>query len=83
MPLYMLPYQRVVKAPMVFTNINDDIEMYRNRDKLNIAKITEFTAVCPIFSGVIELANGKPDQSPPLVDTVGKRHMHMSIALIG
>ncbi|MGE6440837.1 hypothetical protein ACQKC9_04620 [Psychrobacter sp. NPDC078409] len=70
MPLYMLPYHRVVKAPMFFANINvdnADIEMYRNKDKLNIARITEFTATCPICSGVIELAKGKPDQKQPLV----------------
>ena len=69
-PLQSLPQHRVIKAPMFFANINDDnadIEMYRNRDKLNIARITEFTAVCPICSGVIELANGKPDQKQPLV----------------
>lgn len=70
MPLYQLPYHRVIKAPMFFANINvdnADIEMYRNKDKLNIARITEFTAICPICSGVIELANGRPDQKPPLV----------------
>ncbi|MGM8938503.1 hypothetical protein ACS8E2_07370 [Psychrobacter glaciei] len=70
MPLYMLPYHRVVKAPMFFANINvdnADIEMYRNKDKLNIARVTEFTATCPICSGVIELANGRPDQRQPLV----------------
>lgn len=70
MPLYMLPYHRVVKAPMFFANINvdnADIEMYRDKDKLNVARVTEFTAICPICSGVIELANGKPDQKPPLV----------------
>ena len=69
-PLQSIPQHRVIKAPMFFTNINADnmdIEMYRNKDKLNIARITEFTAVCPICSGVIELANGKPDQKPPLV----------------
>ncbi|MER2164703.1 MAG: hypothetical protein ABS921_11300, partial [Psychrobacter alimentarius] len=70
MPLQSLPQHRVIKAPMFFANINDDnadIEMYRNKDKLNIARVTEFTAVCPICSGVIELANGKTDQKPPLV----------------
>lgn len=70
MPLQSLPQHRVIKAPMFFNNINadnTDIEMHRNKDKLNIARITEFTAVCPICSGVIELANGKPDQKPPLV----------------
>ena len=70
MPLQSLPQHRVIKAPMFFANINDDnadIEMYRNKDKLNIARVTEFTAVCPICSGVIELANGRSDQKPPLV----------------
>ena len=70
MPLQSLPQHRVIKAPMFFANINDDnadIEMYRNKDKLNIARVTEFTAVCPICSGVIELANGRPDQKVPLV----------------
>ncbi len=70
MPLYALPFQRVVKAPMFFANINvvnADIEMYRNNDKLNVARITEFTATCPVCSGVIDLANGKPDQKQPLV----------------
>lgn len=70
MPLQSLPQHRVIKAPMFFTNINDDnadIEMYRNRYKLNIARVTEFTATCPICSGVIELANGRPDQRQPLV----------------
>lgn len=70
MPLQSLPQHRVIKAPMFFANINadnTDIEMYRNKDKLNIARVTEFTATCPICSGVIELANGKPDQKQPLV----------------
>ena len=70
MPLYMLPYNRVIKAPMFFANINvdnADIEMYRDKGRLNVARITEFTAICPICSGVILLANGKPDQKPPLV----------------
>ncbi|MGP5201389.1 hypothetical protein ACTXKB_01340 [Psychrobacter aquimaris] len=70
MPLYRLPYYRVIKAPMFFANINvvnADIEMYWDKDKLNIARVTEFTATCPICSGLIELSNGKPDQKQPLV----------------
>lgn len=69
-PLYRLPYYRVIKAPMFFANINvvnADIEMYWDKDRLNIARVTEFTATCPICSGLIELANGKPDQKQPLV----------------
>ena len=69
-PLYRLPYYRVVKAPMFFANINvvnADIEMYWDKDRLNVARVTEFTATCPICSGLIELADGKPDQKQPLV----------------
>lgn len=70
MPLYLLPYHRVIKAPMFFANVNvdnADIEMYRNKDKLNVARVTEFTATCPICSGTIILAQGRPDQKSPLV----------------
>lgn len=70
MPLYLLPYHRVIKAPMVFANVNvdnADIEMYRDKNRLNVARVTEFTATCPICSGTIILAQGKPDQRPPLV----------------
>ncbi|MBO1531474.1 hypothetical protein J3492_09660 [Psychrobacter sp. F1192] len=70
MPLYLLPYHRVIKAPMFFANVNvdnADIEMYRDKDRLNVARVTEFTATCPICSGTIILAQGKPDQKPPLV----------------
>jgi len=70
MPLYLLPYHRVIKAPMFFANVNvdnADIEMYRDENRLNIARVTEFTATCPICSGTIILAQGKPDQKSPLV----------------
>ena len=41
MPLYRLPYYRVVKAPMFFANINvvnADIEMYWDKDKEEIVR---------------------------------------------
>lgn len=69
-PLYLLPYHRVIKAPMFFANVNvdnTDIEMYRDKERLNVARVTEFTATCPICSGTIMLAQGKPDQKLPLV----------------
>ena len=69
-PLYLLPYHRVIKAPMFFANVNvdnADIEMYRDKERLNVARVTEFTATCPICSGTIILAQGKPDQRSPLV----------------
>ncbi|MGP5361493.1 hypothetical protein ACTXL1_11925 [Psychrobacter celer] len=70
MPLYLLPYHRVIKAPMFFANVNvdnADIEMYRDENRLNVARVTEFTATCPICSGTIILAQGRPDQKSPLV----------------
>lgn len=70
MPLYLLPYHRVIKAPMFFANVNvdnADIEMYRDKERLNVARVTEFTATCPICSGTIILAQGRPDQKLPLV----------------
>ena len=70
LPLYSLPFERVVKAPMFFANVNvdnADIEMYRDADRLNVARVTEFTATCPICSGTVILAQGKPDQKQPLV----------------
>ena len=48
-------------------NIPLDI-LHNTSDIYHLAgKVTEFTATCPICSGVIELANGKPDQKQPLV----------------
>lgn len=70
LPLYSLPFERVIKAPMFFANVNvdnADIEMYRDADRLNVARVTEFTATCPICSGTVILAQGKPDQKQPLV----------------
>ncbi|WP_201532795.1 hypothetical protein [Psychrobacter ciconiae] len=81
MPLYSLPYQRVIKAPMFFSNVNSlnaDIEMYRGQDGFNIARMTEFTAQCPICSGNIILAKGMPDQRQPLVGRcVEAPHAHV------
>ena len=80
-PLYRLPYQRVIKAPMFFANINvinADIEMYRDENKWNVARVTEFTSTCPICSGTIVLVQGKPDQKQPLVGRcVESPHAHV------
>lgn len=69
-PLHHLMTHRISKAPLLFANINTnnaDIEMYKGADDYRVARITAFTAVCPICTAPIELAEGKPDQKPPLV----------------
>lgn len=61
---------KVIKAPFLFCNINADnvdVELYKGSDGYNIAKVTEFTSICPICSAPIILMNGKPDQKAPLV----------------
>lgn len=69
-PLHHLITHRISKAPLLFANINTDnadIEMYKGSDGYRIARITAFTAICPICTAPIELADGKPDQKQPLV----------------
>lgn len=69
-PLHHLMTHRISKAPLFFASINADnvdIEMYKGTDGYRVARITAFTAVCPICTAPIELADGKPDQKPPLV----------------
>ena len=69
-PLHHLMTHRVSKAPLLFVSLNTDngdVEMYKGADGYRIAKITAFTSICPICTAPIELADGKPDQKPPLV----------------
>jgi len=69
-PLWDLPEHRVIKAPMTFISLTEehaDIEMYRDKDRHQLTRVTRFKGVCPIcFSDVI-LRNGKSDQGIPLV----------------
>lgn len=69
-PLHHLMTHRVSKAPLLFASLNTDnadIEMYKGADGYRIARITAFTSICPICTAPIELADGKPDQKPPLI----------------
>ncbi len=70
LPLHQLPLNRVVKDPHLMAGINvdnADLELFKNSDGDNVLHLTQFTATCPICTGEIILANGKPDQTQPLV----------------
>lgn len=70
-PLIELLMNRVAKAPhLLFLHMNEndaDMELFRGEDTFSVARITRFTAECPICSAPIELRKGKPDQKYPLV----------------
>lgn len=69
-PLWNLPECRVIKAPMTFISLNEahaDIEMYRDRDRNQLTRVTRFKAVCPICSSDVVLRAGKPDHNIPLI----------------
>ena len=80
-PLHNLMTHRVIKAPDFFISIsaeNADIEMYKGKDGYKVARVTEFSATCPICSAPIELADGKPDQKAPLVGRCREApHVHV------
>ena len=69
-PLWKLPEHRVIKAPMTFISLNEDhadIEMYRDRERNQLTRVTRFRGICPICSAEVVLRNGQPDQNFPLV----------------
>lgn len=69
-PLNRLTLNRVSKVPeFLFLSLLEDeadFEMYR-KDKSSYARLTRFVATCPICTAPIWLADGKPDQTAPLV----------------
>lgn len=69
-PIWNLPEHRVIKAPMTFISLQEDhadIEMYRDRERNQLTRVTRFKGVCSICSSDVVLRDGKPDQSIPLV----------------
>lgn len=69
-PLWNLPEHRVIKAPMTFISLNEDhadIEMYRDKDRNQLTRMTRFQGVCPICSADVVLREGRPYQKAPLV----------------
>ena len=69
-PVWNLPEHRVIKAPVTFLSILEDhadIEMYRDRERNQLTRITRFKGVCPICSAEVVLRIGKPDHNLPLV----------------
>lgn len=69
-PIWNLPEHRVIKAPMTFISFTEehaDIEMYRDRDRHQLTRVTRFKGICPICSSNVILRDGKTDQRVPLV----------------
>lgn len=69
-PIMNLPEHRVIKAPsnfLAFSELDAEIEMFRDNEKNQITRFTRFTATCPICTAGIVLRDGKPDQNAPLV----------------
>lgn len=69
-PVWKLPEHRVIKSPSVFLGLSEldaDIEMYRDNERNQITRFTKFIATCPICTADIILREGQPDQKAPLV----------------
>ena len=69
-PIWNLPEHRVIKAPMTFLSLHEDhadIEMYRDRDRNQLTRVTRFKGTCSICSSDVVLRAGKPDHNLPLV----------------
>ena len=69
-PLWNLPEHRVIKAPMSFISLVEDhadLEMYRDKERNQITRVTKFKGTCPICASDVLLKSGKPDQKMPLV----------------
>ena len=79
-PLHSLPSTRIVKAPdfLISTNqFNAELELFRPTD-YNIARITEYTSICPVCDSKVELDYGKPDRSYYMVGRCrGDPHAHV------
>lgn len=70
MPIWNLPVHRVIKAPMTFISLSEehaDFEMYRDRDRNQLTRVTRFKGICLICSAEVVLRAGKPDHNLPLV----------------
>lgn len=69
-PILNIPESRVIKAPLGFLALSEldaEIEMYRDKHRNQITRFTRFTSVCPICTSDIVLREGMPDQKAPLV----------------
>ena len=44
-----------------------DFEMYRDRDRNQLTRVTRFKGICLIYSAEVVLRAGKPDHNLPLV----------------
>lgn len=80
-PWVELVDNRVVKAPSPSLALQEDsaeLEMYRDDDKRPWTRFVRFSSECPLCSGRILLADGKPDHQMPLVGRCGESpHAHV------
>lgn len=69
-PIWNLPEHRVIKAPTAFIGLSEldaEMEMYRDKDRNQITRFTKFTGTCPICAADVVLREGRPYQNAPLV----------------
>ena len=50
-----------------FTEEYADIEMYRDRERNQLTRVTRFKGICPSCSAEVVLRAGQPDHNLPLV----------------
>lgn len=69
-PIWQLPEHRVIRAPMLtlaLGQLEGEIEMYRDSEKNQITRFTQFKSTCPICTADIVLRSGEPEHKLPLV----------------
>lgn len=80
-PWFQLIDNRVVKAPASLLSIKEDsaeLEMYRDDLKKPWTRFVRFSSECPLCGGRILLAEGKPDQTVPIVGRCSESpHAHV------
>lgn len=71
LPWWQLILHRIVMAPTISAAaITEDpcqLELYRSKDQLKWIRLVRYTADCPLCSGKVELASGRPEHRLPLV----------------
>lgn len=69
-PIWQLPEYRVIRAPMMtlaLSQLEGEIEMYRDSERNQITRFTQFKSTCPICTADIVLKSGYPEHKLPLV----------------
>lgn len=65
---FTLPLFKFPDPPLIsFAEDHADLEMYRDKERNQITRVTKFKGTCPICASDVLLKSGKPDQKMPLV----------------